>query len=121
MSTSPKSPSTLKRPAPPTRDSSSSIQVISPQKTKPTPAPKSEDTEPPAKKAKIALVNGGAGSGGQTKLAFGKAGGQTRLNFGKTGSSVSSTGGENKTSVGVTGGSSSTGNASASGGEFNEV
>jgi hypothetical protein len=108
----------LKRPAPATRDSSSSsIQIISPQKPKPktegslddkgkendkdedstkptdptltvlsSAIPPSSSTakvkkdedkavEPPMKKPKIALVPGGAGSGGQTKLAFGKVGG----------------------------------------------
>lgn len=124
----------LKRPAPATRDSSSSsIQVVSPQKpkpkadvsldeegkdgTKPTDAsvpslktptsssstaqlkkPEDKAAEPPTKKPKIALVPGGAGSGGQTKLAFGKVGG------GKTATSSSS--GAGKKAVAGTGSSS---------------
>lgn len=128
----------LKRPAPATRDSSSSsIQIISPQKPQPktdgslddkgkdsskltdasVPSPtipsastaqvkKVEDkaVEPPTKKPKIALVPGGAGSGGQTKLAFGNVGGgKTTTSLGKkavvggSGSSMGGSGGESWT------------------------
>lgn len=135
----------LKRPAPATRDSSSSsIQVISPQKPRPKadvplddkdndkdedgtkPAdsaatlssptiptsstaqvkkPEDKVAEPPTKKPKIALVPGGAGSGGQTKLAFGKVG---------EGKSTTSSGagagaGAGKKAVAGTGSSSGTG------------
>jgi cytoskeletal protein RodZ len=124
----------LKRPAPATRDSSSSsIQIISPQKPKPkadvslddeskdsskptdasVPSPtipsastaqvkKVEDkaVEPPTKKPKIALVPGGAGSGGQTKLAFGKVGG------GKASSTLGPGAGVGKKAVAGTGSSS---------------
>jgi len=75
-------PNPLKRPAPITHESSEdSIQVVSGIPPTSTTTATKTTPQPPTKKPKIvtpALVAGGAGSGGQTKLAFGPVGGSNK-------------------------------------------
>jgi hypothetical protein len=114
-------PNPLKRPAPITHESSDSdVHIISDMPSTSTtttaagakPKLAHTTTPPPAKKPKIALVAGGVGSGGQTKLAFGPVGGGTKTKVISNKPSTSTDSGErssNTTGANIRGPTSSVG------------